>query len=66
MNIQLRERAEAASSTGDKPQVKTAIADCDIHPVRATASELHPFLAKRWHEHLERSEEHTSELQSLV
>ena len=33
--------------------VKTAIADCDIHPARATGTELYPFLAKRWHSHLE-------------
>ncbi len=33
--------------------VKTAIADCDIHPARATGTELYPFLAKRWHAHLE-------------
>ena len=45
MNIQIRERPEAASSTG----IKTAIADCDIHPARATKDELYPYLAKRWH-----------------
>ena len=49
MNIQFRERAEPGSSIG----VKTAIADCDIHPGRATPTELYPFLAKRWHAHLE-------------
>ena len=49
MNIQFRERPEPGSSAG----VKTAIADCDIHPARATATELYPFLAKRWHAHLE-------------
>ena len=49
MNIQIRERPEAASSTG----IKTAIADCDIHPARATKDELYPYLAKRWHAHLE-------------
>jgi len=49
MNIQLRERPEADA----KVQAKVAIADCDIHPARATKKELYPFLAKRWHEHLE-------------
>src|SRR6478752_4532863 len=46
MNVQFR--PEPAASTS----VKTAIADCDIHPARATPSELYPFLAKRWHAHL--------------
>ena len=32
MNIQLRERTEAAAPL----TTKTAIADCDIHPARAT------------------------------
>src|SRR3984957_21103206 len=54
MNIQFRERAEQASSAG----VKTAIADCDIHPARATKTELYPYLAKRWHAHLETYEKH--------
>ena len=54
MNIQVRERPEAASSV----TAKTAIADCDIHPARATRPELYPFLAKRWHEHLETYEKH--------
>jgi predicted TIM-barrel fold metal-dependent hydrolase len=54
MNIQLRERPEGASSV----VAKTAIADCDIHPARATKTELYPFLAKRWHSHLETYQEH--------
>jgi predicted TIM-barrel fold metal-dependent hydrolase len=49
MNIQLRDRPEPASSGS----VKTAIADCDIHPARATATELYPYLDKRWHAHIE-------------
>jgi predicted TIM-barrel fold metal-dependent hydrolase len=49
MNVQLRDRPEAASTT----VIKTAIADCDIHPARATKDELYPWLAKRWHAHLE-------------
>src|SRR6201984_1137262 len=53
MNIQFRERAEAASSAETKALARTAIADCDIHPARANATELYPYLARRWHEHLE-------------
>src|ERR1700710_2399869 len=49
MNMQFRDEAGKASSAA----VKTAIADCDIHPARATATELYPFLARRWHEHIE-------------
>src|SRR3981189_2613064 len=49
MNVQFRDRPASGSSV----EVKTAIADCDIHPARATATELYPFLAKRWHAHLE-------------
>jgi len=47
MNVQFRPEPSASVS------VKTAIADCDIHPARATNAELFPFMAKRWHEHLE-------------
>ena len=49
MNVQFRERPEQASAV----HAKTAIADCDIHPARATKTELYPYLAKRWHAHLE-------------
>ena len=49
MNMQFRAGAEQAAAA----TVKTAIADCDIHPARATATELYPYLAKRWHAHLE-------------
>jgi predicted TIM-barrel fold metal-dependent hydrolase len=49
MNVQFRAGAEPASSVA----VTSAIADCDIHPARATATELYPYLAKRWHDHLE-------------
>src|SRR3954462_8505056 len=49
MNVQFRDHPGAAASAS----IKTAIADCDIHPARATATELYPYLAKRWHEHLE-------------
>ena len=43
MNIQLRDRPEVGSSVA----AKTAIADCDTHPARATKTELYPYLAKR-------------------
>ena len=49
MNVQFRDRPAPGSSV----QVKTAIADCDIHPARKTPTELYPYLAKRWHAHLE-------------
>ncbi|MBV8697376.1 MAG: amidohydrolase [Bradyrhizobium sp.] len=49
MNIQLRERPDQAPSVA----IKTAIADCDVHPSRATPTELYPYLARRWHAHLE-------------
>src|SRR6476619_4323119 len=49
MNVQFRDRSEPASPVA----TKIAIADCDIHPARATKTELYPYLAKRWHEHLE-------------
>src|SRR4030088_3140366 len=49
MNVQFGDRREPASSV----HAKTAIADCDIHPARATRTELYPYLAKRWHTHLE-------------
>src|SRR5216684_1677578 len=54
MNVQFRNRAEPGSPAA----VKTAIADCDIHPARATKTELYPYLAKRWHEHLETYDKH--------
>src|SRR3984957_161311 len=49
MNVQIRPSTQPAASVG----IKTAIADCDIHPARQTPTELYPYLAKRWHEHLE-------------
>src|SRR5713101_3704715 len=54
MNIRVRDLPEAASSV----TAKTAIADCDIHPARATKTELYPYLAKRWHAHIETYGEH--------
>ena len=50
MNVQFRDRPEPASAVN----VKTAIADCDIHPAPRDAQPSSiPFLEKRWHEHLE-------------
>jgi predicted TIM-barrel fold metal-dependent hydrolase len=54
MNVQFRDRPEQASSV----HAKTAIADCDIHPARATKTELYPYLARRWHAHLETYDKH--------
>src|SRR6202790_2905958 len=55
MNVQFRDRPEPAPGAS----VKSAIADCDIHPARATATELYPFMAKRWHEHIETYGKHS-------
>src|SRR6202161_773536 len=54
MNIQVRERPEPAASV----QAKTAIADGDIHPARRCPKDLYPYLAKRWHAHLEIYDKH--------
>ena len=49
MNVQFRADPARASSDG----ANTAIADCDIHPARKSLKDLYPYLARRWHEHLE-------------
>jgi uncharacterized protein len=49
MNIRFRADPAPASSGA----VKAAIADCDIHPARKSLKDLYPYLARRWHEHLE-------------
>jgi predicted TIM-barrel fold metal-dependent hydrolase len=54
MNMQFHDLPEQAAEA----RAKTAIADCDIHPGRATKTELYPFLAKRWQEHLETYDKH--------
>ena len=54
MNVQFRDLPEQSASAA----AKTAIADCDIHPARATKTELYPFLARRWQEHLETYDKH--------
>ena len=58
MNVQFRDRPEQASAVHAKSHIKTAIADCDIHPARATSTELYPYLARRWHAHLETYDKH--------
>ena len=35
-----------------KPEAGTGIIDCDIHPNLKSANALHPFLARRWQDHL--------------
>jgi hypothetical protein len=54
MNVQFRDLPERPATAG----AKTLIADCDIHPARATTTELYPYLAKRWREHLEIYDRH--------
>ena len=49
MNVQFRPAGEPDSAVAAKP----AIADCDIHPARKSRKDLYPYLAKRWHTHLE-------------
>jgi uncharacterized protein len=49
MNVQFRAGVQPDSSLA----MRTAIADCDIHPARKSPKDLYPYLAKRWHEHLE-------------
>ena len=48
MTIDVRDRAAAPAAAS----VKLAIADCDIHPRIAGFAALHPWLSKRWQEHL--------------
>src|ERR1700761_5470921 len=52
--MQFRDLPEQAAAS----ETKIAIADCDIHPARATKTELYPFLAKRVREHLETYDKH--------
>src|SRR5712672_4559795 len=46
MNVQFRTAPSASVS------VKTAIADCDIHPARRSLDDLLPYMAQRWHDHI--------------
>jgi predicted TIM-barrel fold metal-dependent hydrolase len=48
MNVQVKQQPEAAPSTASR----LAIADGDIHPTVRTPDELHPFLERRWIDHL--------------
>ena len=36
-----------------QPASRLAIADCDIHPRLASTKQLHPWLSRRWREHLD-------------
>jgi predicted TIM-barrel fold metal-dependent hydrolase len=49
MNVQFRAGVQSDSASA----VRNAIADCDIHPARKGPKDLYPYLAKRWHAHLE-------------
>ena len=48
MNVQLRETPASATPGASR----IAIADCDIHPAARGEKDLHPWLAKRWIEHI--------------
>src|SRR6204780_1786403 len=49
MNMQFRADPAQASSQG----ADAAIADSAIHPARKSLKDLYPYLASRWHDHLE-------------
>src|ERR1700740_2073264 len=49
MNMQFRSGVQQDPSA----ETRTAIADCDIHPARKSLKDLYPYMARRWHEHLE-------------
>ena len=49
MNIPVRHATAAA---------KLAIVDCDIHPAFRKPSDLYPFMAARWREHMTTYGEH--------
>ena len=49
MNIPVRHATAAA---------KLAIVDCDIHPAFRKPSDLYPFMAARWREHMTTFGEH--------
>jgi predicted TIM-barrel fold metal-dependent hydrolase len=48
MNVQRRETAAAPSNAASR----LAVADCDIHPATRTDRDLHPWLARRWIDHI--------------
>lgn len=43
---------ETRRDTKPKARARQAVADCDIHPTVSSYRELHPWLEKRWQEHL--------------
>ncbi|MCW3474308.1 amidohydrolase family protein [Limobrevibacterium gyesilva] len=47
MNVQIRETSAVATAAS-----RLAIADCDIHPATRQPSDLHPWLERRWIEHM--------------
>ena len=47
MNVQVTTLPRATN------QSKLATADCDIHPQRSNDKQLHPYLEKRWIEHMQ-------------
>lgn len=49
MNVQVTARPLPQAAN----QSKLATADCDIHPQRSSDKDLHPFLEKRWIEHMQ-------------
>ncbi|QGY05868.1 amidohydrolase [Methylobacterium mesophilicum SR1.6/6] len=46
MNVSVKPNAVVRAAA------RPAIADCDIHPMRRSASDFDPWLSKRWREHL--------------
>jgi len=49
MNVQVAPRPTSQAANASK----LATADCDIHPQRRSAKDLHPYLAQRWIEHMQ-------------
>src|ERR1700722_15443796 len=49
MNVQVTSRPLPAPANASK----LATADCDIHPQRSNDKALHPYLEKRWLEHMQ-------------
>ena len=48
MNVQLRDTPTTANPAASR----LAIGDCDIHPATKTDKELHPWLERRWIDHI--------------
>ena len=47
MNVNVKPKSEPRTDA----EQKLSLVDCDIHPATKSASELFPFMAKRWQEH---------------